>query len=340
MIKNGEMIEEPGYVTDAITDNALNFLEEMSRQDAPFYLGVHYTAPHSPWTRENHPEELTKIYEGCAFSDCPIREPHPWAVFSSAPDAPTRDSMKYPKESLTGYYAAVTGVDRGVGRLMERLEKIGVDDNTLIIFTSDNGFNCGHHGIWGKGNGTFPLNMYDTSVKVPLVMWHPDRIAAGHTVRHMVSAYDFMPTLLDYLQIGTPAHPELPGRSFAEVLTGEERPVDETAPVVIFDEYGPVRMIRTYTEKYVCRYPYGPDEYYDLKNDPQEDANLIDDPGCTERVRRLKHQMEEWFARYVDPAMDGRSERVSGNGQIDRAGRFAEGRKNYETLDHTVEMKV
>lgn len=340
MIKNGEMIEEPGYVTDAITDNALNFLEEMSRQDAPFYLGVHYTAPHSPWTRENHPEELTKIYEGCAFSDCPIREPHPWAVFSSAPDAPTRDNMRYPKESLTGYYAAVTGVDKGVGRLMERLKKIGIDDNTLVIFTSDNGFNCGHHGIWGKGNGTFPLNMYDTSVKVPLVMWHPDRIAAGRTVRHMVSAYDFMPTLLDYLQIGTPARPELPGRSFAQVLTGDERPVDETAPVVIFDEYGPVRMIRTYTEKYVCRYPYGPDEYYDLKNDPQEEVNLIDDPGCAERVRRLKCQMEEWFARYVDPAMDGRSERVSGNGQIDRAGRFAEGRKNYETLEHAVEMKV
>lgn len=248
--------------------------------------------------------------------------------------------MRYPKESLTGYYAAVTGVDKGVGRLMERLKKIGIDDNTLVIFTSDNGFNCGHHGIWGKGNGTFPLNMYDTSVKVPLVMWHPDRIAAGRTVRHMVSAYDFMPTLLDYLQIGTPARPELPGRSFAQVLTGDERPVDETAPVVIFDEYGPVRMIRTYTEKYVCRYPYGPDEYYDLKNDPQEEVNLIDDPGCAERVRRLKCQMEEWFARYVDPAMDGRSERVSGNGQIDRAGRFAEGRKNYETLEHAVEMKV
>lgn len=340
MIKNGRMIEEPGYVTDAITDNALEFMSEMAAQDTPFYLGVHYTAPHSPWTGGNHPAELTELYEGCAFSDCPVREPHPWAIFSTAPDAPTRENAKHPQESLKGYYAAVTGVDRGVGRLMRRLGELGVLDNTLVVFTADNGFNCGHHGIWGKGNGTFPLNMYDTSVKVPLVMWHPARIPAGRVVRHMVSAYDFMPTLLDYLRLPPPERPELPGRSFAALLEGEEQPINESAPVVVFDEYGPARMIRTYVDKYVCRYPYGPDEYYDLKGDPGEERNLIDAPEHALRIRELKRQLEAWFARYADPAIDGRHERVSGNGQLDRAGVYAEGLQNYEPLGHTLKLEV
>ena len=340
MIKNGELIEEPGYVTDAITDNALEFMEEMARQDAPFYLSVHYTAPHNPWTNGNHPESLTKLYAGCAFSDCPVREPHPWAIFSTASDAPTRENVRRPQESLTGYYAAVTGVDQSVGRLMTRLRELGADDNTLVIFTSDNGFNCGHHGIWGKGNGTFPLNMYDTSVKVPLVMWHPGRIAAGMTVRSMVSAYDFMPTLLEYLGLEVSPRPELPGHSFARLLEGPETPADDAPPLVVFDEYGPTRMIRTDTDKYICRYPYGPDEYYEMKNDPGEEENRIDSPACVERIWELKRQMEAWFARYADPALDGRNERVSGNGQLDRAGLYAQGRKNYEPLGHTLEMYV
>ena len=177
-------------------------------------------------------------------------------------------------------------------------------------------------------------------MKVPLVLWHPDRIPAGRVVRHMVSAYDFMPTLLDYLHLDAPERPQLPGRSFARVLEGEQQPLDESAPVVVFDEYGPVRMIRTYVDKYVCRYPYGPDEYYDLQQDPNEEQNLIDAPARAPRIRALKQQMEAWFARYADPAMDGRHERVSGNGQLDRAGLYAEGRQNYEPLGYEMKLDV
>jgi len=340
MIRDGKPVQEPGYITDAITDRALEFLEEMAAEEAPFYLGVHYTAPHSPWTNGNHPAELTRLYENCAFSDCPVVEPHPWAIFSSAPDAPTRESAKNPRESLRGYYAAVTGVDRGVGRLMRRLEALGASENTLVVFTSDNGFNCGHHGIWGKGNGTFPLNMYDTSVKVPLVMWHPERIPGGTVVRHMVSAYDFMPTLLAYVGLEARERGDLPGHSFASVLEGGGGALEEDRPVVIFDEYGPVRMIRTYTDKYIRRYPYGPDEFYDLQADPGETKNLIDLPEYAQRIGQRRHQMESWFARYVDPARDGTHERVSGNGQVHLAGLAAGGRTNYEPLGHTAAIDV
>ena len=320
MVKNGALICEQRYVTDAITDEALVFLEELLQGDAPFYLGVHYTAPHSPWDSANHPKELLDLYSGCPFRDCPPHAPHPWAVFSSDPDAPT---AKDPQQSLRGYYAAVTGADRGVGRLMERLRRSAAADNTLVIFTSDNGFNCGHHGIWGKGNGTFPLNMYDTSVKVPFIAWHPGRIPGGRVVRQMASACDWMPTLLDYLALPQPHQDRLPGRSFAGVLTGSVAGGREE--VLIADEYGPTRMIRTETDKYVRRYPYGPDEYYDLLADPGEEHNLIDCAEKTLRIAQLKARMEAWFAQYADPALDGLAQRVSGNGQLAPLNRAAAG---------------
>lgn len=340
MIKNGEMIVQEGYVTDAITDNAIEFMDVLAAGDAPFYLSVHYTAPHSPWTNHNHPEELVKLYDDCEFRSCPVRELHPWAIFSTAPDALTRENAMNPKESLAGYYAAVTGVDQGVGRIMEHLKELGEDGNTLVIFTADNGFNCGHHGIWGKGNGTFPANMYDTSIRVPFIAWNLGRIPAETVVENMVSGYDFMPTLLDYLKLDVQNHPELPGHSFAKLLEGEPGGVKKDDSIVIFDEYGPVRMIRTYTDKLIYRYPYGMDEYYDLEHDPEEEQNLIGDERYSERILELKNRMEVWFEKYVNPDMDGRLERVTGNGQIDRAGKFSKHYSSYEALGYTHHVEV
>ena len=85
MLRDGEPYREPRYVTDVITDNALSFLEQQLDSDAPFYLGVHYTAPHSPWDRDNHPKELYDAYfRECAFDSTPRLPMHPWQI-SSAP---------------------------------------------------------------------------------------------------------------------------------------------------------------------------------------------------------------------------------------------------------------
>ena len=80
-----------------------------------------------------------------------------------------------------------------IRRDLKKLEEENLMEDTLIIFSSDNGFNCGHHGIWGKGNGTFPLNMYDSSVKVPLIMCHKGHIPENQVCDEMHSGYDFMP---------------------------------------------------------------------------------------------------------------------------------------------------
>lgn len=340
MIKNGELMNEEGYVTDAITDNAISFMKEMNEKEEPFYLSVHYTAPHSPWLNGNHPKELTGLYDDCKFESCPREELHPWAVFSTAHDAVTRENIKNPEECIKGYYAAVTGVDRGVARIMKQLRELEIDDNTIVIYTADNGFNCGHHGIWGKGNGTFPMNMYDTSIRVPMIIWHPDRIKAKTVIKDMLSAYDVRPTLMDYVGIPVPDDPTLPGSSFLDILLGKEKETDDDRMVVVFDEYGPVRMIRTETDKYVCRYPYGPDEYYDLIQDPEEKSNLIGDEKCQDRIFELKKQMEAWFEKYVDPTKDGRVERVTGNGQLVMAGKNASQYTVYEPINCQYQVKA
>jgi len=331
MIHDGEVYPEPRYVTDAITDNAMDFLRRQVVDDRPFYLSVHYTAPHSPWDRDNHPRDLyDDYYNHCAF-DSIAREPmHPWQI-NSAPYGHDEESRR---RILSGYFAATTAMDRNIGRLLDWLEEVRLRDSTIIIFTSDNGMNMGHHGIYGKGNGTFPLNMFDTSVKVPTIISCPGRIPQGLICDELLSHYDLMPTLTDYLDIDNPVQEDQPGHSFADLLRGESISSSSklsvrTAPIVIYDEYGPVRMIRTQTWKYVHRYPYGPHELFDLVNDPGERDNLIDSPTHRDKVRELKVGLEDWFVRFVDPMVDATHEPVTGKGQLGLAGPAGQGEDNY-----------
>ena len=194
-------------------------------------------------------------------------------------------------------------MDSGVGRLLDRLEALGIRDDTLVVFLSDNGFSCGQHGFWGKGNGTSPRNMYEESIKVPAIFSQPGRIPQGSVQSAMVSAYDFMPTLLDYLGLPIPDDRNLPGSGFAPILEG--RPMPGRDHVVVYDEYGPVRMVRTDRWKYCYRHSYGPDELFDLANDPGERENLAGDPGQQRRIAEMRAMLDDWFARYAEPGRDG-----------------------------------
>jgi len=322
MVREGEMIREEKYVTEAITDGGLRFLEEVGKEESPFYLSVHYTAPHSPWDEDQHPDEYLKIYEDCPFDSIPEEPMHPWQI-NSAPWG--RGERR--RELLQGYFAAVTAMDENVGRLLDKLESLGIREETLIVFMSDNGMNMGHHGIFGKGNGTFPLNMFDTSVKVPLIMAGPN-LPAGETRNQLLSQYDFRPTLLELLGIEDKVEgPSPPGRSFVPILRGGEGPGRDR--VVVFDEYGPVRMIRGESWKYVHRYPYGPNELYDLEGDPGERNNLLEEEGeeFVRRAEKMRYELEEWFQSFVNPEIDGAREAVYGRGQVDFAGTWGEDRE-------------
>jgi arylsulfatase A-like enzyme len=306
MVRNGQLVNQTGYITDAITNEALRMLDRYAASNAPFYLGVHYTAPHSPWT--GHPQDVVDSYDDCPFESCPQEPLHPWAGILQ--------NHHGNRESLKGYFAAVTAMDANVGRLLDRLDALGIRERTLVVFLSDNGFACGQHGFWGKGNGTNRRNVWDVSIKVPAIMSQPGVVPAGRVETAMVTAYDFMPTLLDFLNLPVQLDGNLPGRSFAETLRGGTPSAHES--VVIFDEYGPVRMVRTRDWKYDYRHAYGPHELYHLSDDPFERTNLVDDPSQRERIRELRGVLDEWFARYVIPSRDGLREDGEAHGQIRR----------------------
>jgi choline-sulfatase len=318
--QNGRIYQDPGYVTDIFTDWALEFLQNQKDKTNPFYLSVHYTAPHSPWTRGMHPDDIWDDYfNNCPFQSVPEEPMHPWKIQG----APWGTGEKR-REILAGYFAAVTAMDTGIGRILDYLDSAGLAGNTLVIFTGDNGMNMGHHGIFGKGNGTFPQNMYDTSVKVPFIMRYPGHIGENTVNSNLLSHYDIFPTLLEAAGIDNPYRETLPGKSFTPLLRGEE--LGERESVVIFDEYGPVRMIRDHKWKYVHRYPYGPHELYDLENDPHERNNLIRRKEFEPRAHGLKSRLESWFLKYADPALDGSREGVTGKGQTGLAGPAGGGR--------------
>lgn len=324
MIADGEFRRADGYVTDVITDNALGFLADNADGGAPFSLNVHYTAPHAPWGREHHPEErFDALRESAAFDSVPDMPIHPRQLAKEPGAATLGDTHENRRLALSGYFAAIEEMDRNIGRLLDWLEESGLRENTLVIFTSDNGMNMGHHGIWGKGNGTYPPNMFDTSVKIPAIISRPGHVPQGLTCDAMLSQCDFAPTILGYLgadaglSVGLSA--DSPGRDFSRILRGE--PMGGDSPVFAMDEYGPTRMIRTRSWKYVHRYADGqPNELYDLMNDPTETRNLAAAPSQAARVRAMRAEMEAWFARYADPRVDGARNAVTGRGQIGLAG--------------------
>ena len=325
-------INTRGYVSDVITDDAIAFMRKQVADDSRFHLSINFTAPHSPWV-DQHPHDLVDSYADCPFASCPQETRHPWIenhpieMQNTEQNASPERGQVTIRDQLQGYFAAVTAMDACVGRLVSELRSLGIEENTLVVFTSDNGFNCGHHGIWGKGNATFPQNMYDNSIKVPMIVAMPGIVAPGAVTDEMLSGYDVMPTLLDMVGLGSEVPPGLPGRSFRGTLEGSMEP-SEDRPVVVYDEFGPTRMIRTRQWKYVHRYPYGPHELFDLVNDKDERINLLEDQRVFAvgeqdrqvRAAEMRTELERWFDKYSIPRMDGRLQPVTGRGQLELLG--------------------
>ncbi|MBP5672465.1 MAG: sulfatase-like hydrolase/transferase [Victivallales bacterium] len=323
-LDHGKPYRRTDYVTDYVTEKAIDFLHERHGKTEPFMLSVHYTAPHSPWAQRFHPPEIWHQYDNCPFNSTPNLPRHPW----QSPTAPQGYTPESRRENLQGYYTAITAMDTGIGHIMAELERMEILQDTLVIFSGDNGMNMGHHGIWGKGNGTFPLNMYDTSVKIPFIISWAGHIRANWVANGLHSHYDVFPTILDIAGIKNPLADRLPGHSFAHNLLEGNDEGEEN--VVVYDEYGPVRMIRSKDWKYVHRYPYGPHELYHLADDPDETQNLVDSPEYASRVTAMRSQLRNWFAKYVNPSRDAVYEGVNGFGQNGMTGLEANGECPWE----------
>ncbi|MDF2439753.1 MAG: choline-sulfatase [Abditibacteriota bacterium] len=286
-------LELDGNKTQIITDYALRFLQEAPR-DQPFFLNVGYIATHSPYLGQE--PELVALYDKSTFAEIPPYSPHPWAKNEGFPDewAPDECRIRY-----QNYYAAVTDIDRHANRIIEALRVQKRLDNTIIVYTSDHGCTLGHHGFWGKGNSTRPLNMHETSLRVPLLIRHPTETVPNSTIPQCIDHFDLFQTLCDWAG-ATPPQSTL-GRSFRPLLRGERMNWDDTT----FGEYGDLRMIRTPQWKFVKRFPSGPHDLFDLANDPLETRNLANEPALSRVCEKLNAELTKYFDGVQDTQKSG-----------------------------------
>lgn len=301
----GEMRTIEGYKTTVLTEEAIAFLRRRDGE-RPFFLYLNYVGTHSPWT--GHPPRLVSGYAKQPLS-LPAGPDYPFGRRNLEATLPTRHR---PHEALAQYYAAVSHIDEGVGHLLDELEALGLREQTLLAYTSDHGLNCGHHGIWGKGNGTLPLNMLEESIRVPLLFNQPDRIFGRQRRAEFVDHLDLYQTLLAYAGVQPPREPEsYPGISYLHLLENrgpaslwtegaQKRRHDRQ-----FGEYGNLRMVRTPRYKLVRRYPDGPDELFDLRTDPGETVNRFGDEKLSNVLAALRAEIGAYFARYEDEAHSG-----------------------------------
>ncbi len=292
-IENGRVVERAGSDVLHISDAAIDFLRARDR-DRPFFLFVGYATTHNPWI--NRPERLVAHYRRAAFDDIADDAPYPFGEPGTHPAAPADQ-----REARAQYYASVSMIDEGVGRLLDELESAEARENTLIVYTSDHGLNLGQHGIWGKGNGSQPLNMLEESIRVPLILNLPGRIPGGQRRHEFVNHCDLHATLLDFAG-AEPAQRDSPGRSFMPFLLGEPAASWEH---VYFGEYGTTRAIRDQRYKLTQRYAGGESLLHDLEADPRETVNLYADSRYQEIRDRLLARLEAFFARYEAPAHSG-----------------------------------
>ena len=274
-------------------------------------MNVNYIAPHTPWEHYSHKKEHLDLYKDCDYEKYyPHLENHPWAVASSK----SYNSDEKREWLFSGYEAAMTAMDEGIGKIIDKVKELGIYENTVFIFTSDNGFNLGHHGIFGKGNGTFPTNVYEEAIKVPFITSWKNHFTENERNDSFISHYDLFSTILDIAQIDYNLSDKQPGKSFYKLLNGEE--AERTEDVFIYDEYGDTRMLRTKKYKYADRSDAALCELYDLENDPNETVNLIYNDNYKDIKESLKAQLEAWFSKHMNEIRDSRITPATGSGQL------------------------
>jgi choline-sulfatase len=286
------------------TDQVIHALDEM--KDGPFSLTCSIGPPHPPFLNV---EPYWGMYP---WTDMPVPR-------TLAPDArwgPYREraeGMKFyhdeerVKRFMSIYYGMVREVDDQVGRLLRRVDELGLRDNTLVIFTADHGEMMGSHGLVSK------MVLYEEAVHVPLLMRMPRTIKPGTVAHDVVSGMDLFSTILESL--GTPAPPR-DGDSLRPLLTG----TGKAGPDYRVSEWGvrnqPSFMVRTREWKLLMAdspESRGHDALFDLRNDPYEMRNLLGDPTDRQvvnaRAAEMKERLLAWLGKVHSPVLDAVKQR-------------------------------
>ncbi len=344
MIEMGVQKRREGYVTDLLTDRALDYLRTGRDPARPFLLMLHHKAPHRNWQPA---ERHLNLYDNTIFPEPPTlfddyASRSPAAAeqemtiaedmtlgsdlkMGPPPDrlnesqrlgwerayAPKREAFekerpegealvrwKY-RRYLQDYLGCIAAVDESVGRVLDFLEESGLAEDTLVVYTSDQGFYLGEHGWFDK------RFMYEESLRMPLVARLPGRVRPGSVNGELVQNLDFGPTFLDLGGVEQPA--EMQGRSFLPLLFGRKLPTWPESVYYHYYEYPAVHMTKRHygvrTQRYkLIRFYHDIDawELYDLENDPLEIHNLYGDPEYAGVVRDLRNELARLQKFYGD----------------------------------------
>ena len=290
------------HVTTINGDDAVEFIRTSS-QDRPFCLSVSFSAPHP---EDDHidqyifDKELQALYEQDVIPPPPIPEDeyfHRLPGFIQVSMSRQRwfrrfDTPEKYQRMMKGMYRLITGVDRQVGRIVAELERRGFDDNTVIIFTGDNGIMIGEHGLTGI------WLMYEGSIRKPLIIADPrlDQFRHGSTVEQMTLSFDCPVTMLDLAGVPVPA--QMRGRSLAPLMRGETADWREDFFYEHLYERETIPKsegVRTERFKYVRYFERNPlyEQLFDLEADPNEVTNLADDPAHETTLRTLRARCDE-----------------------------------------------
>lgn len=333
MIVNGSRKKFEGYVTDIITDKALEYLESIDRTQ-PFCLVYQHKGPHRPFTPAPRHEELyedvdfpypetfqddyaTRMVAGKAadmkFEQSIARD------YGDVFDGMSEDRKKewIYQRFVKDHYRAVQSIDEGLGRVLDYLDDNGLRENTLVIYTTDNGFYLGEHGWYDK------RFMYEPSLRIPFLIRYPNGIEAGQVDERMVMNVDVAPTILDFA--GIPVPEVMQGNSLKPLLAGQgadwrdhiyysyyenswtlrnftqEDLSDPTFNFFTAHRIGPHRGIRNDRYKLIEYYSESDYwEFFDLEKDPHELNNAYGDPAYAELIKEMSHQLRETQAKYLD----------------------------------------
>jgi arylsulfatase A-like enzyme len=277
---NGKSEPTKGWVDDVTTDFAIRFIRD--NKDKPFSVVVGFKACHGPFTP---PERHKNTYEGEMARAVPNLGVS--AIYRDGGAKP-QPADKVPTN--LNYFRCITAADDNLGRLLKTLDDLKLTDSTVVIFSSDNGYYLGEHGLGDKRSA------YEESMRIPLIVRYPKLGAKGKTVDQMVLNVDLAPTLLDFA--GAPVPKEMHGRSWRPLLEDRATEWRKGFFYAYFYENGVngtpfVTAVRTSSAKLI-KYP-GHDEWTELFNlsaDPYEMKNLVKDKTAADLLKTMEAEYD------------------------------------------------
>ena len=282
--------ESPRMTPDGTT--ATRIVQLMARnRDKPFFIAAGFHKPHQPWVGpveffEQHPASEIRLPPTPPDDTADL----PAAAFQLIADDLDHTERQH-KQAIAAYHAMVTMTDSYVGQLLEALEVLGLADSTIVVFTSDHGFQLNEHGgLWRK------TYQFEESTRVPLIVRLPGGRQAGEVAGGLVELVDLYPTLVELCNLPKPAH-ELEGTSFRPLLDDPDLPWKSAAFSESKREGFHGRTLRTQRYRYTEWTPLAATsgetqrELYDLEQDPFEYENLALDPGRRAVVEELSRRL-------------------------------------------------